>query len=71
VSQRFLGVDGDHRLAGIVMLDDLIVEVGELLINVRMLFANNLIAIGLQAKALFLPQRGDPPRASGRQRHPQ
>ena len=51
-----LGVHADHRLAGITVLPDLLVEVTELGVPVRDLVALDGLGVALQAEAL-LPQQ--------------
>src|SRR5947207_10935211 len=51
-----LGVHADHRLAGIAVVPDLLVEVTELVVPVRDLIALDGLGVALQAEA-FLPQQ--------------
>src|SRR5262249_58087977 len=51
-----LGVHADHRLPGVAVLPDLLIEVAELRIPVRDLAALDGLGVALQAEAL-LPQQ--------------
>lgn len=59
VSQLLLGVHADHRLASGQVRGGLVVEVGELLIPVRMLAALHGLGVGLEAETLGPQQLGD------------